>query len=362
MSDTVAVIGCGIFGATIGARLARDGFQVTVFEKNTKPILGASLNNQNRLHLGYHYPRDLETAQSCIDGFYRFKKLYASAVREDFRNYYFIAEQGSRVDFSKYLEFCASLDQPYRVLEPGEVPEMRQVQGGIECEEVIYDSRILGELVQADLAATGAKLELGARVSQLTADAAGGYVLNVNGSARHFDKVINCTYADINRFDAGLGIDSLEHQYEYTCVPVVELDVDPIGLTVMDGPFWTLLPFGKTNTYLVYHVDHTVVEREFALTMPAGWNAEDQTVVSQTRATQVFNDCMTAITPFYAPMARARMKGFLPGPRMVLKGVDDTDKRPSIMNEVKPGYWTVFSGKVDHCTWVSEKIASQVAS
>ena len=26
---------------------------------------GASLNNQNRLHLGYHYPRDLSTATQC---------------------------------------------------------------------------------------------------------------------------------------------------------------------------------------------------------------------------------------------------------------------------------------------------------
>ena len=35
---------------------------------------GASSNNTNRLHLGYHYPRDLNTAQQCKKGFELFLK------------------------------------------------------------------------------------------------------------------------------------------------------------------------------------------------------------------------------------------------------------------------------------------------
>ena len=65
----VAVIGCGTFGASIALKLQREGHEVTVFERLDKPLAGASYNNQNRLHLGFHYPRDAETARQCIRGY-----------------------------------------------------------------------------------------------------------------------------------------------------------------------------------------------------------------------------------------------------------------------------------------------------
>ena len=55
----VVVIGGGIFGSCTAIELAKNGINVTLVEKNTQIMQGASLNNQNRLHLGYHYPRDL---------------------------------------------------------------------------------------------------------------------------------------------------------------------------------------------------------------------------------------------------------------------------------------------------------------
>ena len=55
----VAVIGCGIFGAEIAIRAKSLGLSVSVYEANNDILSGASANNQNRLHLGFHYPRDL---------------------------------------------------------------------------------------------------------------------------------------------------------------------------------------------------------------------------------------------------------------------------------------------------------------
>jgi L-2-hydroxyglutarate oxidase LhgO len=58
----VTVTGGGIFGCTTALELSAKGFDVNLFELNDDILKGASKNNFNRVHLGYHYPRDLETA------------------------------------------------------------------------------------------------------------------------------------------------------------------------------------------------------------------------------------------------------------------------------------------------------------
>ena len=56
--------------------LSRLGYEVAIFEKNSDLMLGATLNNQKiGLHLGYHYPRDLETARQSALGFELFKRV-----------------------------------------------------------------------------------------------------------------------------------------------------------------------------------------------------------------------------------------------------------------------------------------------
>ena len=58
----VAVVGGGIFGCTTAWKLAKNGYEVDLFEKNDDIITQASSINQYRLHRGYHYPRSKETA------------------------------------------------------------------------------------------------------------------------------------------------------------------------------------------------------------------------------------------------------------------------------------------------------------
>ena len=50
-SGSVAVIGGGIFGTLAALKLAEAGCRVTIFEAGGELLCGASLANQNRLHL-----------------------------------------------------------------------------------------------------------------------------------------------------------------------------------------------------------------------------------------------------------------------------------------------------------------------
>ncbi len=68
MKNKVAIIGAGFFGLSIAFYLKKK-FQVTVFEKNSDILTGASRANQLRFHLGYHYPRSQKTDKKINDPF-----------------------------------------------------------------------------------------------------------------------------------------------------------------------------------------------------------------------------------------------------------------------------------------------------
>ena len=148
----VAVIGCGIFGATTALRLDALGFRVTIFERKNDILMGASFNNQNRLHLGFHYPRDFETARQCIQGFKRFVEEFPECISSAFPNGYFIAERGSRTSPGDYLAYCDKLGVGYTPIELADFPvRMKGVATGILCNEVVYDCQILRNLLTTSL-------------------------------------------------------------------------------------------------------------------------------------------------------------------------------------------------------------------
>ena len=68
----VAVAGAGWFGCHIASELIQGGHEVVVFEASDDVFTGASGINQNRLHLGFHYPRSYETREQSRDGFQLF--------------------------------------------------------------------------------------------------------------------------------------------------------------------------------------------------------------------------------------------------------------------------------------------------
>src|SRR5262245_32541600 len=104
----IAIIGGGAFGAMTAIRLAELGQTVSLFEPLPGLMKGASCN-ANRLHLGFHCPRDEETVRQCMRGCGRFREEFGSAVLDDVTNAYFIASAGSLTSPSDFLAFCSRM-------------------------------------------------------------------------------------------------------------------------------------------------------------------------------------------------------------------------------------------------------------
>ncbi len=363
MSDAprLAVVGCGIFGAEVALAARATGFDVTIFEALPDILLGASHNNQNRLHQGFHYPRDLETGHQSLRGFAQFVARYPDCVRSDFQNIYFVADEGSKTTPAAFLEFCEALGAPYDVLEPSQCPvEVRGASTAVQCSEVVYDSALLRHTIRLRLAEAGVKVRTGTKVVGLAETSSAIEVQIDSGGTEAFDAVVNCSYADNNRLTAKLGHSIPEREYEYTVVPIIEWDVPRTGITVMDGPFLTILPFGKSDRFLLYTVENSVVARETGAMLNPDWLSPASAPFVKMDADRHFEAMVQLCAAFVPALKSARVVGHLEGPRMVLARNDATDARPSLVTPFSDRYMTVFSGKVDHSIWVAQEVADSL--
>lgn len=348
----IGVIGCGIFGAMAAIRLADAGHDVAVFERENIPLAGASHKSTRRIHLGFHYPRDINTARQCILGFQRFRDAFRDCVVDVRPNAYFVASSGSRTSPEEYLRFADRLGVAYEVLNVADFrPVVQGVEVGISVPEAVYDWSKLRKEITHRLHDAG--LFLGVEVTKIVRNS-DGFVLSVqDGSAFEVDAVVNCIYADINRFGEALGHPCREYQYERTAIQVIEWDQPPVGITIMDGEFPTILPLGETGKFLLYHVKHSVLARTTGTQLPVTWRDERTAPIPD----ESFWDNMLADCRKFVPsLESTRPLEVLCTSRIVLANQDSTDKRPSIIQMPEPRFINVFAGKVDHCVWVADEV------
>jgi len=360
MKDKIAIVGGGIFGITSALELDKAGYEVTVIESSSNILNGASSNNQNRLHLGFHYPRDLNTARQSIKGFYEFRNAFEECVIDDFDNAYFISNHESKVSFDEYLSFCDSTGVEYKQISNNNFDlEMRNTSGGVLCSEAIYDFNLLRKTLLDRVKLTSIRLLLNSHVSDISKDN-GIFNLKVGDKHVGFDCVINSTYANINTITSKLGYKVNKNQYEYTIIPVIKWDKRRIGATIMDGEFTTLLPYGNTGNFLLYHVKNSVIESYDGDLLKQLWLDKKHSPFSKYNREKSYDEFIYTASKWIPEITGAKIIDFLHGPRMVLSNKHNTDERPTIINNYGDGYITIFSGKVDHCLWVARDVLKDV--
>ena len=357
----VAIIGCGIFGALTAIELSKKGNKVTIYESLKKILNGASLNNQNRLHLGFHYPRSDITAQQCIKTFQNFKSEFKASINENFQNAYFIASKGSLTSAKKYLSFCNRNNLNYETIDIKSFkPNIKNVSLGITTNEVVYDCKILRDLILKKLDECNIKIKKNCKINRVSFNYNKYKLYTLDNTFSDYDVLINSSYADINRLTKQLGYNIAEQQYEYTIVPIIEWKDIKKGITILDGKFMTILPYGKTNKFLLYHVKHSVYKTKIQQRLPLDWNTDNKSIIDLENQKYITSKMIKSCSEFVPDLIDAKFYSCLQGPRMVLKNHDHDDKRTSSLNEYGNNYFTIYSGKIDHAIEVSKKIANIV--
>lgn len=360
----VAVVGAGIFGCSVALSIADAGYNVILFERLPTILMGTSKNNTNRVHQGFHYPRDIQTATECRDNYGRFEAKFRETLLDDYPNIYCIAEKDSLTSKEEFVKFCDLLGLSYSVIDLKRFSV--RIEGcdfGISCDETIVDSDLLRGIIISNIYNNkNIKLLCNTEVIAIK-KTTNQYELSFqsqNNSKQYFDAVINCSYANINTLTEQLGYEICASQYEYTVVPIIDLDFPPRAITIMDGPFMTIFPHGKSKQFLLYHVNYSVIKTEITKMLNRDWLDPNKSPLRNIDQNEHFNKMRKACSDYVPALANAKLCGYLESPRMVLPRHEQDDARPSFVNDYGEGYMTVFSGKIDRCLSIADVICGKL--
>ena len=255
----VVVIGGGFYGSSLAAHLARGGARVTLLEARADLLGGASYFNQARVHGGYHDPRSLRTAGRSQASYQAFMSRYESCVVDDFLCIYAIA-RGSLTNARKFRRVCdyigaTLMDAPASVRK---LFNPAVIEASWVTRESTFDAVKLREFVREELADAGVVVRLGTRVDSVQEGPAGARVVLEGGETLAAERVLVCTYGEtIGSLPQGVGYSGLHCEPCEMALVDLPDELKNKGITVMDGPYFSLMPFPSTPYHTLSHVRYT---------------------------------------------------------------------------------------------------------
>jgi len=345
---TVAIIGGGIFGSLAALELAKRGLNAVLLEKEADILLGASLVNQCRVHMGYHYPRDSRTARETLAAKSAFENAFPSAIRK-IDNFYLIAKHHTKTDAAAYERFCKDVGLGYEANFPKNVSLNREkIEQSYKVPEKIFDAKRLRRCIHTMISRQQkVRLHVSSRVEDITRMKDGFEIIyDEAGTKRKIfvSAVVNATYAGLNQINKMAGVPTSPYQYELCEEMVVRAPWKKTGWAILDGPFFGAMPFGYAREYLLYDVELSVLERSIGehphFKHDLAFYDKSKKRLARFKAYQ------NKWSEFIPDITRCKYVRSIHTVRAVLPKVDKTDARPTLVNELAPGYWQIFSGKI----------------
>ena len=260
-----AVIGGGFFGLYLAYYLNQRGGRVTLFEKESSLMSHASYNNQARVHNGYHYPRSVLTALRSRVSFPRFIKEFPNCIYSDFDKYYMIGQPLGKVTARQFHQFCLRIGAeigfaPRSIMD---LVNKEHIEAVFSAKEFAFDALKLRDSVLEKLD-NKVEIHLGTEVKNIQQDKRGRLVVSYlkDDSLEQYmvNQVFNCTYSRINFLNSTSGLVSIPLKHEMTemCLVNVPEELQKVGITVMCGPFFSVMPFPsvKCNGQIVHSFSH----------------------------------------------------------------------------------------------------------
>lgn len=264
MQKRIIIVGGGFFGLYLADYIAAKGHKVLLFEKDNDFMSRASFNNQARVHNGYHYPRSILTALRSRVSFPRFCEEFEETIDNSFTKYYLIGKIMGKVTARQYKQFCDRIGAPCQPVKDNftELVNPDLIEQVFKTEEVAFDAIKLKNTIVARVKNAGVELYLNSYVSNIEEEDDRlklSVVQKGTNTVEYADQVFNCTYSMLNFLlrDKPENIIPLKHEMTEMCLVNVPEELSNIGLTVMCGPFFSVMPFPAAQLHSFSHVRYT---------------------------------------------------------------------------------------------------------
>jgi hypothetical protein len=354
------VIGAGMYGMYAAPKLAASGHKTLVIEAEEAPFKRGSLVNQARLHNGYHYPRSFSTAMKSSKYYTRFLADYGECIERDFQQIYALASHFSWTNAQQFESFCKNLKIQCSPIPHEDYFNPYNIEAAFLTDECSFDANILANKLYQAAQQAGVAFAFNAAITNIK-HTGSCFVLEIKDGRRFQARfILNASYAGVNQIHALLGYPPLDIKYELCEVALCRVsdNLKGVGLTVMDGPFFSLMPFGKTGYHSITTVSRTphITSYDALPTFPC----QEQCPTCTAAYTRNCNTCdkrpKTAF-PDMLQMAKKYLHSDIKIERVrslftlkpILKTSEIDDSRPTIIRQysTEPYFFTIFSGKIN---------------
>ncbi|MBP5158379.1 MAG: FAD-binding oxidoreductase [Treponema sp.] len=404
------ILGAGLYGLYAALYCGSRKQKVLVLEYDDAPFKRATYINQARVHQGYHYPRSVSTAMKSAGYFERFNRDFDFCINREFKKVYATSSSYSWTDAAQFKAFCRAAGIPCEELHPGQFFKPGMCDGAFLTREYTYDAMILRDYFTSKLAdLPNVEIQYGVRVAAIERSGDSFRIATEAGVSHEAPFVLNATYAASNQVaglllagkaapageapsasgssssdapageDAGAAVpaeglsggcpasgrpsDSSLFGIKYELCEIILCDASPAlgeyGFTVMDGPFFSIMPFGKTGLHSLTSVTFTPHSTSYDSVPSFACQKASGGFCSPSRLGNC-NDCpakpQTAF-PYMANLARKYLKddfafsyrSSLFSMKPILKSSEIDDSRPTVIRRLStnPTFISVLSGKIN---------------
>lgn len=353
----ITIIGGGFFGLYLADYFSRLNKKVLVVEKENDAMQRASYNNQARVHNGYHYPRSVLTALRSRISFPRFVDEFKACIDNDFDKYYMISNRLGKVSANQFQKFCDRIGASHEQA-PSNIHKLVQpnmIDGIFKVKEFAFNSVLLKQTMLDRIQNNDVDILFNHNVDTIKKKGSTSLLeLSISSASETLNvsskQVFNCTYSLLNSVLAGseLELIPLRHEMTEMCIVDVPDELKKVGITVMCGPFFSVMPFPSKQAHSFSHVRYT-----------PHYEWDDNNKTPYLDAHKLYNESskrsawkkMKLDAQRYIPILQdVKYKESLWEVKTILPRSETDDSRPILFkaNYGLPGLHCVMGGKIDN--------------
>lgn len=355
------VLGAGMYGLYAATYLGTTYPKrtIAVFEYDRQPFSRASYINQARVHNGYHYPRSLSTALKTVQYYERFCTDFSFAINNKFEKIYAVSNDFSYSTGDNFKRFCGSAGIPCKEIHYSSYFKDNTIEGCFLTQEVALDAKKICRFLLSGIdKCQNVQIIYNIRMKQAEKDKQQFKIFLENGDEIVTSFILNTTYASVNQVSHFFGFETFDVKYEISeiCLCEASHNMKNLGLTVIDGPFFSVMPFGLSKYHSLSTVHFTPhitsdsklpefsCQKKQPLCTP--WSLENCNMC-EARPKTAWDEMVQLSKKYLNDNIKMQHHQSLFAVKPILKNSEVSDSRPTVIKTLseKPVFKAVLSGK-----------------
>lgn len=359
IKSNFTIIGGGIFGLYTSLCLLKKGYTVTLIESDNTLFSRASTINQARLHGGYHYPRSINTIKNTSKNFPLFYNKFKFSINKSFKSYYIVAKNNSKTKGFDFLNIFLSNQIKIEEVAAPDFIINENCDSVYLTEEYSFDANKIKKFLINEIDKFSKSFNLLLNSKMISWEENAEVDINLSdGRLIKTEKVINCTYSNINSVLDFFDDELLNLNYELC--EIVNCKIPKLkntAITVVDGNYFSIFPYAQSGKHTLSSVKHTPTKKcnELKASFSCQENISDCNVNNLSNCNKCpskpdtnYSKMLGEVYQFVKPDNQIEYISSSFAVKVKLNDSFDNDARPTLIIESKKHDFlsSIFSGKI----------------